>query len=64
MFTEKNIKQVKDYQLFTKTGRKIRKATLVIFDNDKEIRFIEKIGKKVAIYSALLLANKDKSLLK
>ena len=63
MFTESNIKSVEDYQLLTKSGRKIRKATKVVFKNNKEIKFIEKIGKKDAIKNALYQVNKDKSIL-
>ena len=44
---------VTTYNLFAGNGRHIRKATKVIFPDGKEIRFLERVGKKLAIREAL-----------
>jgi len=63
MFTEKDIKSVEEYQLLTASGKRVRKATKVIFKNGKEIKFVEKVTKKDAIKNALYQANKNKSIM-
>ena len=44
--------RVETYNLKTRKGKHIRKATMVIFPDGKVIRFIEKMGKKEAIRQA------------
>lgn len=44
-----------DYNLKTKAGRHIRKATMVTFPDGYEVKFIERMPKVVAIRQALAL---------
>lgn len=48
---EKKIR-VETYNLKTKNGKHIRKATMVIFPDGITIRFMEKMGKREAIRQA------------
>ena len=50
--------KVETYNLQNSKGKHIRKATRVIFDDHKQINFIEKLGKKDAIVQALKLRNR------
>lgn len=49
------IARVKDYQLIARNGRPIRKATMVIFQDGRTVRFVERLGKKEAIRQATRL---------
>ena len=43
---------VKTYTLKSANGKHIRQATMVIFENGKIVKFIEKMSKKEAIKQA------------
>ena len=45
--------KVETYTLTTKTGRRIRKATRVIFPDGRKIEFTELMSKKQALKQAL-----------
>ena len=44
--------EAKTYNLTTSTGQHIRKATMVVLDDGREIRFTEKMSKRAAIRNA------------
>lgn len=50
--------RVENYNLVATNGRHIRKATKVIYDDGKEIRFVEKVSKKEAIRNAIYQRDK------
>jgi hypothetical protein len=44
--------KVQDYKLYASNGRYIRTATKVIFNDGKEIKFLDKMSKKEAVKNA------------
>lgn len=41
--------QVKDYTLTAANGRRIRRATMIVLDDGKEVRFLEHMSKREAV---------------
>ena len=52
-FSKGESMKVETYTLTTKTGRRIRKATRVIFPDGRKIEFTELMSKKQALKQAL-----------
>jgi len=51
---------IKDYSLYASNGKYIRKATMVILDDGRVIRFLDKVSKKVALRQVSEFLKKEK----
>jgi hypothetical protein len=50
---------VKNYTLKAANGKHVRVATMVVLDNGKEIKFMEKMSKKEAIRNAQFYMDRE-----
>ena len=51
--------KVENYRLTANGFRPIRWATLVVFEDGRVVRFMEKLSKKRAIVQAIAIRNRD-----
>ena len=55
-----HIMRVETYQLLASNGRPIRKATRVVMENGRVIRWTERISKREALRTAILVLDAEK----